>query len=591
MEYVDIDNFTHGIYNRPTSDPNLLGAAQEDGTYGCYGGIGGGLFPLPKPLNSRTIDFDFIHDAAVPQNYPYHLLRQQILDTALISPLYYQTNFVGHPGAPRIYLSDNPDELQLIIQGYLDVDSGGVYRREVFGITYMEQTGQQSVQATAPGAREEPVVQYLFDDSGTGVAQLSPHPSRFQYGGSAAGIGIDTDPSSVFIDWPTPAIYMFAGPFRHATIIAGGDPFVQGWFRSTHVGWGRLTGPVRTHGVIRSVAHQGQVWFAPMAIDSLSDERPGIRFGASGAMYVAQSLWGMDGFGASDITNLRSILATVKGFTGVGAMASLTTSYLLAITHHSGGVLYRNDLAQDSEAQSLYNLPGTYMAIHTPVQVENSVIYGSRNGVYRVEAGSDSASLISPQLDGFFWNASPDTDLLRMGQGAYGKFCYVHPWVLLPNNWVLDIRTGSWWRLSDPDSLRFIHYEYSQSGRIYAIPAFLSPEQTTAFIRFDTSQATDSYSFRSQPIQLTRNRNLKYREMVAKLQGRGEVTISLFDMNGDEQTTTFSIDSDQPLIQKKSIGFYSPDCILTITSTATTPSLPAPATLRVSLGYDERMAN
>lgn len=188
----------------------------------------------------------------------------------------------------------------------------------------------------------------------------------------------------------------------------------------------------------------------------------------------------------------------------IGTLASITASELLVVKHGRGGVIMRGDM-DNFEAVNLPYIESTYGVVSHGVGTPIGWVYGSRNGVF-VWSGGQTSEKLSPQLDGFFWNHAPDLEYA----GNQGRFGYWHPWVMVPNDFMHDIVSKSWWKLEDTaDTGRNPYSWYDTSalnGKLYALPFKHTPGADPTVYVYDPNVLRESYSWKSQPLVETRER-------------------------------------------------------------------------------------
>lgn len=166
-----------------------------------------------------------------------------------------------------------------------------------------------------------------------------------------------------------------------------------------------------------------------------------------------------------------------------------------------------------------------------------------------------------------------------------GKFNHAPPFLLAPNNWVMDLRTGGWWRLEDPDVLPYAWYDISHNGRIYASPSWINSTRQTLNHQYDPTLGATSYSWRSQPINRTINRVVVCREVVMVAQGSGVVTVTLIGMDGTAEPVSMTVDSTQPVVRSLPINLKAHDVEVLIEAEGADASTAAPILHRLSIGY------
>lgn len=226
-------------------------------------------------------------------------------------------------------------------------------------------------------------------------------------------------------------------------------------------------------------------------------------------------------------------------------MSSLTASDLLIIYNSGGASLIQGDLAAPV-IRRLPNVPGTRGIFVEGASTPQGFIYIQNRGGAYIWAGGDAAQLISPQLDDDFWFIS-GTEVV---QQYAGSCAYWRDYVLLPNNWLYDTKTQSWWKLEDNATLTYWIYRINPTNNmLYAfVPIFT--QNATNISGFSPATLASTYSWQSQPFYPAEDGTVEMMELLVIAQG----TI------GDTLTFTLTaIDSAQVDTQ-------------VVTLTATTPT-------------------
>ena len=278
---------------------------------------------------------------------------------------------------------------------------------------------------------------------------------------------------------------------------------------------------------------------------------------------------------------------------GVGVMATWDNDILL-VGHHGGGVLIRGSIEQPTfiPLEGVHSTGGvSCIPAHTPL----GVVYGTRDGVVAWN-GEPSSKIISSQLDGWFWGTgaanevSLDDSLRRVG-AISGRFAYSWPFVYAPNSWVMDVRTGGWFRLTDqsPDvdtnPYKPMFYATNQQGKVYACRGCYDASNLNLIDLFDPNVRATRYRWVSQPLYRTVNRDIFVNEVVLVAQGSGNVTVILLGIDGDEQDHTFPINaSTRPTRLTAPFHLRASDIVVVIEAEGDDPDIDAPTVHAVHLG-------
>jgi len=371
-------------------------------------------------------------------------------------------------------------------------------------------------------------------------------------------------------------------------------------------------GPRPGSPIIQSVVHQGRLVFTVQSrngeataqgIGALARIAPGDNI----CFYPANDLY------SEPTTNVYRFMPENPG--PIGVLASMNANELIGIKHQGGGGLLRGDVSAP-QFISLPGLPSIQGATNIPVVTPMGLVFGTRDGVY-VWQGSEGAESISTQLDGWFWQPEGTPGLedgfLYESYPHRGKFNVSGHFVYAPNNWIFDQRTGGWFRLSpttqvveaedeEGEDITYLtgyrNYEVSTTGRVYAVKPIVTEDDLIVAHVYDRDIPAPIFRWRSQPIARTIARRTDVREVVAVLQGLGEVDVSVIGIDGQTDTVTFEVASpDRPRIYRKQINVLSQDIEVQIESRTDEPivytddgvpiameNFPAPSVYRVSLG-------
>jgi hypothetical protein len=235
--------------------------------------------------------------------------------------------------------------------------------------------------------------------------------------------------------------------------------------------------------------------------------------------------------GTSAGTNIVGL--TDEGIGPINAMVSMNANQLFLVSANRGAIAINGDLRNPS----IINLPGvesTYGRTPKPVATNQGVVYGSKSGIF-LWNGSDTSQELSTQLEGNFWNV-PAFDSWREFK-PMGSMAYRHPYLYVPNEFVYDFRTNSWWRLrSNPsETSRLGHFSTSTRGTILGSTVEAAGRDLFGGVRIDPDQYSTSWSWKSQPITISRNRAINVREIDIVLQGTADVQVYVIKDNAQQQ--------------------------------------------------------
>ncbi len=209
-----------------------------------------------------------------------------------------------------------------------------------------------------------------------------------------------------------------------------------------------------------------------------------------------------------------STIFVEENASGYGTGASLTANELFLVKNAGGAVSIRGDLdyPQVVRLPFVESTKGvTCKGVHTPM----GFVYGSRTGVYAY-AGGDVSQKLSPQLEGFFWQHELDPEHEVYGLANRGRFGWWDPFLLVPNDWVMDSRTKAWWRLQDTEVPFNCYDVFAPENQLYAFhykrPISEGASADLAQV-FDQESLASSWSWQSQPLLETRDRVMSFREV------------------------------------------------------------------------------
>lgn len=573
QDYIELTDFTPGIYSNYLSaggaQASADGTAQKTDTWGCYGSPSGGLLPLPKLVATRDRTIDTGSEGTT---YPTGFKRYQVLDTVNLTPT---VSYTGAEDVDFAY-SGEPDFLFHVNQRYRDSGAAASYNRimEVIGTKFFPSGGVAEIQVDVHDASYTPELhssRRLYGHGSLDVASL-------RYNNLVANA---LNPCLLFL------INNVTNNVAHRRV--GIFPPVPNAVVTTDTVAHFLDADEGNPRIILS--HQGRI--VTSGLFSLGVGLYGPRLGASGEMpaHEAVDFWqpGLTTT-ASKETATTPAQYGQENYSGWGSWISGNNSELLIIKQAGGGVVVRGDLARPTVV-ALPSLPSTHEAVNKGAMTEKGYVYGTREGVW-LWSGGDEAELISPQLEGWFWKVDNGGWDQHYISSLKGKFAYVHPYLLAPNNYVMDIRTGGWFRLSLPAENRYYaFYDISASGRFYATPAYYAADPSDhVHDRFDPAQGTSLYKWRSQPLARTRNRVLNFREINVIVQGFGTLQVELLGITGVTATHTFTFNStSRPVALQQYIKLQAHDVEVRITSTGDSGGT-APSLYRCSLGFTETMS-
>lgn len=621
LNFIDIADFTPGITSayltadgpQPNPGPGEApsSAAQVRDTYGCYGHPNGGLHPLPGTVEEITENRD-----TPTAGYSAVGNTDYLIATHVMSPVYgpVLSRASTQPAIPA-----TPDLISVIYQTIERRNDGGDEQLKFRIVQYR--------QGSNPQTR---IVLASWDDDFTSRVLMSANVTKVTTGtiydeNTNTYQGYTTDDGDVVPGHQPGRVGLI---YNVNAGIAGNEGRAFIWPR-IHL---RLNGEGESAGVTSDTAyrlyplvsllvqnpgafpgylalsHQNRyVWCKqsylpnPLYAPFLPIGEAGIKLG-SDSQYGSGDFWRYtppndlagEGKGPSSVDGQNTYPAfepTATRFgqatAGFGAAISMNASELFLVKQEGGGTIVRGNL--DAPNVTDYpGIPSTKGAACKPAVGPMGMIYGTVNGVY-AWSGADQVQNLSPQLDGWFWKPEDGSTSRNEFNASHGQFLYHHPFLLAPNNWVMDSRTGGWFRLVDPDEIVFKDYNASALEHFYAHPGRLTVDGGVIAARFDMRTGQHRYSWRSQPLPTTRNRTLRFREVNIVAQGQGTITVTIHGLNGATSSATFTVDSVHPIAQTAVVAVDTHDAEVQVEAQGllSDPSSPAPILYRMSVGHQQ----
>jgi len=315
------------------------------------------------------------------------------------------------------------------------------------------------------------------------------------------------------------------------------------------------------------------------------------------------------------VTGVSTFAPMEENVSGYGAWSSVDSNSLFLVKNQGGAVMLTGDLDRPT-VQRLPSVPSVGGYANRGANTESGYVYGTTSGVW-MWSGGNTATNVAPQLNPTFWIPEdptvtpPDSSQpgRQLGQ-LVGSFGYRWPYLYAPNNWLMDLRTGSWWRYwptvaQDADNgVSFAFNEVDSEGNLWAFPAshmdgsalVPDPENPEALFQendyliyrqFDLQTPTNYWQWKSQPLTRTRSRYLDFRSITIVAAGVGRITVTLYGLDGEVDEVKFDLDSPERSQTIRNIALKATDVQVKITSRAGDPAGEAPTLHRISLGYKE----
>lgn len=277
---------------------------------------------------------------------------------------------------------------------------------------------------------------------------------------------------------------------------------------------------------------------------------------------------------------------------GFGSWVSMNATELFFVKNRGGGLVLRGTVAEPQQV----NLPGVescYGAGALGAVCPLGYVYGTRDGVH-LWGGGDTTEHLSQQLGRrWFWNMTSSVNDFKVPNQPKGKFAYRYPFVYVSNNWLLDIRTKSWWRLTPPsDTADYFSYEVSASGDVYGFNGYLVPEEDRVIYSiWSSDEGTDAYRWISQPLVRTRNRVQEFRQVRVTAIGKSDVRVILIGRDGSREVVDFpaaDLSNTTPRTLAAPVRIEAED--VTVMVEVTNPDGgPAAVIHRIALSYRDTM--
>lgn len=233
-----------------------------------------------------------------------------------------------------------------------------------------------------------------------------------------------------------------------------------------------------------------------------------------------------------------------------GVVASITADEIIFIKDREGAILVRGDLDNPTVVQLPY-VESTHGAYSIPAKTNFGLVYGTANGVF-VWEGGESSRYLSPQIEGWFWNHDVALNYL----GNRGRFAWWNPWVVVPNNFVYDSRSESWWRLDAPTNTNVscnVAEVVNTGNRLYIFPHKINGAAKPMWYTATPDVLASTYTWQSHPLLDSRARVITVQEVHLTVTpssthaGSVAVTLSGYDKNGTAVapvTTTFTLNAN-----------------------------------------------
>jgi hypothetical protein len=519
------DDFSPGIHQSryessvgsTRQGPPPRGAASIENTYRCIGHPDGSLGPLPRQVLSTAIQAGFTAPVrgtiSNPGNYPVGQNELYTSDAIVDSSIYLDTtedaqddavvfigtawhydNAAGGNYSPYVATTYYRQSDGVVNDIYLGKSAASAYtagnmprsystvlltraQSTHFGasVPYVVDSIQPIIVHGAAFARMASGVQFIRSNAAMAAGDTALRRGTLQSNYLATAIDYN------LMHWPQQQVTA-QGQFETVNITTAPGAYVT------------LPGPSSVIGraIHHLLVHQGSVVAAtttPLYFGS-STRRHGRELIVFNSPYKVA-----DNGGTASSPPQNYIIPGEESSSGYGAVASMNANELVLFRHDGGALVIRGSL-DFPQLVSLPMVEGTYGVECVPVTTPLGVVYLSRNGVFAWN-GQDTATKLSQQIDGDLTNYSPTI----APYGSRGRLAWWHPFILAPNNWVMDTRTSGWWRLNDTAAFPVYNcYDTDRSNRLYAFRHKTTQTNNVPFDRYDQATLAIDWSWQSAPV-------------------------------------------------------------------------------------------
>lgn len=496
-QWITIRDWSAGIKGRSTPANNTRHAAESltfaapDGTYACHALPDGSLGPLPRSTASLALT-----SGDLP-----------------IAPTATENGRLAISGYHRAGPIQTGDEAHIAFEwvndgGVNDGKRGWAWRR----IRTFLANQVDAIRTIAPTSESAPVTPYFrptyFDSYRAATSDPTtsglPVVAAGWFAGSGGGAGDDT--------W-----HLFPDPDTPTT------DSVQSISDSV------APGPM--------LSHQGR---------SVAFHNAAAAHGANSYVWPHNEDLYFTNANLYTLQNAVGSPQTLGAENASGYMAAVSANHqeLLAVKLVGGGILIRGDLADPT----VLRLPGIpSVTRHIPVVCPAGIILldAIQTGAWLWTGGETAENISADALDGERFDMGRQGGTGGEGQQGTdfldftGKLVHWYDWVVFPNNWIWNWKTGAWWRLSDPSTVRFFQGAVSihSNPQLHLVPAYIDATSDPVSYQFSYTTPATTYEYQSQPVPIGENsRNYKIRELVVVATGIGDVTLTLTRRDGTTST-------------------------------------------------------
>lgn len=329
------------------------------------------------------------------------------------------------------------------------------------------------------------------------------------------------------------------------------------------------------------VAHQGRL---------VLFEQRGWSHGSPGSWISNEQIW----YTNINLPTLEpSVAATfaTDRMTGIGVAKSVSASEFLIVKFDEGAYAVSGDFSNPT----VIRLPGvapTYGGTTIPVYTSLGLVYGQLAGSVWAWGGGDTAQDLAPFLEESFW-AEQATRYINYD----GSFAYWKDRIVTPRSWVMDTKSGGWWRLRDiDDSRQYRHNQTDWAGTLYCAYSMVNDAGDSVVDSYGF-QKRESYYWLSNRIPLgAQGRQFEVREIIVEYSGGGNGNILTIELGGDTKagplpaSITLPVSTSRTTIRravKINVGGYM---TVALTANSNVANTQAVTVHSVKLGYHESTA-
>lgn len=321
--------------------------------------------------------------------------------------------------------------------------------------------------------------------------------------------------------------------------------------------------------------------------------------------------------------NYKSLAVADDVNSEIGTLGVVSVDQILVVKHYGGGAIVSGDLEQPTVRRLPFIEP-TRGAVAYGCMSPLGFVYGSKDGIFAWQGGDQSEKL-SNQIEGFFWDHTSGVHELQNQPaaeeygGSRGRFAYWNHFICVPNNYLMDVRTGGWWRFGSTTvtQAELTLYPYNiyledHRGRLFAC-SYKAVEQVVSIGGgqfgwlpwlqiYDPTRLDNYYSWQSHPLMETRGRILSFQDVkvvaTQKESMSSTITVTLSGFNRDGTPVTpvsvvlglLSQSTDSLQILRKDIvpNFTAEYVTLRLEANSNAVDVPAPKIHSVQLGYKDR---